>query len=130
MVFLQLLCHLWGDFPLQSSWMADNKVKSWRVVIIHACVYFVPFFIVFRPSPAAALVIIGTHALIDRFRLAKHISFASQYLAPPSAWRTWAECRANCGYKKEVPPFMAVWLMIIVDATTHLTINYFALTHL
>lgn len=129
MALLQLLCHLFGDYILQSSWMANNKVKRWFPAIIHACTYFVPFLIVFRPSLIAALVMIGTHAAIDRFRLAKYVAFANQYLAPPKEWRSWADC-SSTGYYKETPPFLAVWLMIIVDNALHLTINYWALTHL
>ena len=130
MALLQLLCHLFGDYILQSSWMANNKVKAWFPAIVHACTYFVPFFIILHPSWKAALVMVGTHAIIDRFRLAKYVSFASQYLAPPSEWRSWAECGANAGYRKETPPFLAVWLMIITDNAIHLAINYWALAHL
>ncbi len=130
MPYLQFLCHLFGDYILQSSWMANNKIKRWVPAAAHACTYFVPFLIVLRPSLAAALVMVGTHAVIDRFRLAKYVAFASQYLAPPSEWRAWAECSANAGYEKEKPAFLAVWLMIIIDNVMHLTINYLALAYL
>jgi hypothetical protein len=123
---VQLLCHLFGDYVLQSSWMANNKVKRWLPAIVHACVYFTPFLLVIHPSLAAAAVMVGTHAIIDRFRLAKYLAFLSQYLAPPSEWRSWAECRGT-GYRKEVPTWLATLLMIIVDNTIHLTINALAL---
>ena len=124
-----LICHLFGDYILQSSWMANNKVKRWFPAIVHACVYFIPFFIVIHPSPLATVVIVNTHAVIDRFRLAKYVTFANQYLAPPSEWKSWSDCSVT-GYYKEVPAWLATWLMIIVDNTIHLTINAICLYYL
>lgn len=126
---MQILCHLWGDYLLQSSWMANNKTKHWFPAIVHACVYFIPFFLLIRPSLTAAVVIIGTHAVIDHFRLARHVAYANHFLAPPGEWKPWADCSAT-GYHKDTPPFLAMWLMIIVDNTMHLTINALALAYL
>jgi hypothetical protein len=126
---VQLLCHLFGDYILQSSWMANNKVKRWFPAVVHACTYFMPFLIIIHPSLVAAAVMIGTHAIIDRFRLAKYLAFLSQHLAPMSEWKSWAEC-SGTGYYKEVPAWLATWLMIIVDNTMHLTINALALAYL
>ena len=126
---IQLLCHLLGDYVLQSSWMANGKLQRWFPAIVHACVYFLPFFFMLHPSLAAALVIIGTHAVIDRFRLAKYVAYAKEFLAPTSEWKTWADC-SGTGYHKDTPQFLAVWLMIIVDNTMHLTINALALAYL
>lgn len=126
---VQLLCHLLGDYVLQSSWMANNKVRRWFPAIVHACVYFLPFFFIIHPSPTATLVIIGTHALIDRFRIARYMAYANHFLAPPRDWKTWADCNVT-GYHKDTPPFLATWLMIIVDNTMHLAINALALAYL
>lgn len=125
----QLLCHLFGDYILQSSWMANNKVKRWMPAIIHGTVYFTPFLVILQPSLQATVVMIGTHAIIDRFRLAKYVAFASQHLAPPSEWRSWSECSAT-GYHQNVPVWLATWLMIIIDNTMHLIINAVALSYL
>ena len=124
-----LICHLFGDYVFQSSWMANNKIKRLVPAIVHSCVYFVPFLIVLHPSLSATVVMIGTHILIDRFRLAKYVTFVSQYLAPPSEWKAWSDC-IGTGYYKETPVWLATWLMIIVDNTMHLTINALCLMYL
>ena len=128
-MFTWLLCHLFGDYILQSSWMANNKVKFWFPATIHVCAYFVPFYFVLHPSISATVVMLGTHAVIDRFRLAKYVCFASQHLAPPSEWKPWSECNIT-GYHKDMPVWLATWLMIIVDNTMHLVINAICLTYL
>lgn len=125
----QLWCHLVGDYVLQSSWMANGKTKRWIPAIAHSLVYFTPFFFVFQPSLLQASVMIGTHILIDRFRLARFVAFANHYISPPQEWKPWAEC-SGTGYYKDTPPWLATWLMIIVDNVIHLTINAIALTYL
>ena len=126
---IQLLCHLFGDYVLQSAWMANNKTKRWFPAIVHALVYLLPFILVLHPSVAAAVVMAGTHAVIDRYRLARYIAFAKEYLSVKTEWKVWADC-SGTGYYKETPPWLATWLMIIVDNTLHLTINALALTSL
>jgi hypothetical protein len=127
--FNQLLTHLFGDYILQSAWMANNKTKRWLPAVVHTGVYIAQFLILFNPSLAATFVMVGTHLAIDRFRLAKYVAFANQYLAPPNEWRPWSECK-NTGYHKDTPVWLATWLMIIVDNTMHLVINYWSLTRL
>jgi hypothetical protein len=109
--------------------MANNKTKRWIPAIIHACVYIIVFLFILKPSLAAVVVMVGTHAVIDRFRLAKYVTFASQYLAPSEEWKSWTDCSAT-GYHKDTPQWLATWLMIIVDNTIHLTINALALRYL
>lgn len=124
-----ILCHFIGDYILQSSWMAEEKTKRWLPAIIHAGTYLIPFILVFRPSASALFVMGVTHAVIDHLRLARHISFAKAFLAPPSAWPRWEDCRAT-GYHKDTPAFLAVWLMIVVDNTVHNVINLACLLYL
>jgi hypothetical protein len=126
---MQIICHLFGDYVLQSSWMANNKVKRWFPAVVHSLVYYIPFFFLIHPSLLASLVIVGTHAILDRFRIARYIAYANHYLSPPCDWKPWKDCCAT-GYYKELPPFLAVWLMIIVDNTIHLTINALAIAYL
>lgn len=125
----QLLCHLIGDYMLQSSWMANNKMKRWLPALAHAAAYSLPFAVGLRPSPLAIAVIAGTHLLIDRFRLVRYVAFANQFLSPLSEVKAWADC-SGTGYHKDTPPWLAVWLMIIVDNTMHLALNALALAYL
>jgi len=126
---IQLLCHLFGDYLLQSSWMANNKTKRWIPAIAHALVYFLPFLVMLQPSLNASIVMIGTHLLIDRFRLARYIAYIKNFLAPICEWKPWSDCKET-GNHKDTPPFLAVWLMIICDNTMHLIINAVALAYL
>ena len=110
---LQLIAHLIGDYCLQNQWMADNKTKAWFPAVVHVTIYTLVCFVLLTHSWAALAVIGGTHLLIDRFRLAGY-------------W-----CRFyGVGAAPHVPPFLSVWLLIIVDNTIHLSINYAALLYL
>lgn len=131
----QLLLHLWGDYILQSGWMANNKTKSSLAAFIHALCYSLPFlWLCYVPwsrlEPEhfrwmAWFTIFGTHFFIDRYRLARYVVWVKNWLG---LWPNdpWEECQGT-GYPPEVPAWMAVWLMIIADNTLHLTINYCAL---
>jgi len=123
-----LLAHLCGDYLFQSHWMATEKTKRWWPAWAHALTYGLPYVAVTRSIPALAVIVI-THAVIDRYRLARHICWAKNLVGPASVRRPWADCSAT-GYPPETPPWMAVWLMIIADNTIHLAINAAAVTWL
>ncbi|MBE4791007.1 DUF3307 domain-containing protein [Streptomyces caniscabiei] len=123
-----LLAHLTGDYLIQSHWMAQEKTKRWWPALAHALTYGLPFLLVTQ-SPAALGVIVGTHAVIDRYRLARHIVWAKNLLAPKPYRHAWADCRAT-GYPDTTPAWLTVWLMIIADNTVHLAINAAAITWL
>lgn len=122
----QILAHGVGDYILQSHWMATRKTKSSFAAICHACAYTAPFLLLSQ-SPAALAVILGTHFLIDRFRLARLLVFAKNHFAPRSAW---PKALTATGYDEDVSPWMAVWLLIIADNILHILINAAALTWL
>jgi len=151
---IQLLAHLWGDYLLQSQWMADNKTKQHGAAFVHALIYsllFVPFCfqwewpywlrhsevpydVGFHFRWLAWVVIFGTHFLVDRYRLARYVIFAKNLMAPqgeryPRIRDEWDDCKST-GYAPSLPPWLAVWLLIIADNTLHLTINYLALRYL
>lgn len=127
-MFEQILAHLWGDYVLQTDHQADRKVKNLYVAFWHACVYALPFLFLTR-SYEPLLVIIGTHAVIDRYRLAKYMVWAKNQLAP-AAYRYPLSKAAWHGYQEEKPVWLAGWLFIIADNCLHLVINYFALRYL
>lgn len=80
--------------------MANEKTKRSAAAAIHAVVYSFPFLFLTR-SPVALLLIAGTHFVIDRFRLARYVVWAKNFLAPrvltvmPEGTSTPAQCQ-NC----------------------------------
>ena len=134
-LYLSLLCHLIGDYVLQSHVMATRKTSSWKWAAIHAAFYSIPFVALALLSGAslrwlvALAVIGGTHAAIDRLAIA--LRWCRFYgVGFPGLW--WRECCSNpdCAMKRDAPgsfepppPFIGVWLVIIVDNTLHLCIN-------
>lgn len=122
-IILGIFAHMVGDYLLQSDWMAKGKTSQWWPAIIHGITYGLPFLLLTQ-SPLALLVIVGTHILIDRFRLAKYLIWLKEHISPRS-W--WPRKVTATGYSEENPPFMAVWLMIIADNLIHIIINSLAL---
>lgn len=122
----QLIAHLLGDYVLQTSHMAENKVQSWPVAALHAFVYSIPFAFLTQ-SPMALAMIFGSHAIIDRYRLAHYVVMAKNMIGDPKNWRRY---QTNTGFAAETPAFMAVWLVIITDNTMHVIINYLSITYL
>lgn len=82
----QLVAHAVGDYVLQSDWMATEKRRRWLAAVVHAVCYTLPFLFLTRSVPALA-VIAGTHAVIDRYALARFVVWGKNFLAVPSlAW--------------------------------------------
>lgn len=118
---IQLLFHLAGDYLLQNDWMAQNKTKAHLPALIHALAYSALFALI-APSVLAWAVIFSTHFLIDRYRLAAYwVRFYNRVPALEAG---------PFGYAKGKPDYMAFWLLIIIDNTLHLCINYAALRYL
>jgi hypothetical protein len=119
----QILAHLVGDYILQTDKMATLKTKSILWAVIHAAAYTLPFLLLTR-HPLALIVIFGTHAIIDRYRLPKYVVAAKNAVTD---WSRRAQFATATGYAETTPAWMAVWLLIIADNTMHLLINYGAL---
>jgi hypothetical protein len=97
--------------------MAENKVKSSVAASLHAACYMLPFVIAYLLgfmyfTWIAYIIMYGTHFIIDRLRLAKYIQRFNTYDA------------------SKVPDYLSVWLLIIIDNTLHLTINYLSIKYL
>jgi hypothetical protein len=105
--------------------MATEKTKGHFAATMHALVYSLPF-IVLVPSPVAWFTIFSTHEIIDRYRLARYICWAKNWLGPNRPWR---EC-TKTGYPEGRPDWLAVWLMIFADNILHIVINGMALKYL
>lgn len=119
---IQLILHLFGDYVTQSDWMAANKTKRSFPALCHATAYALPFLLI--GGWKSLLVIWSTHLVIDRFRLARYVVFAKEFMGKP--WPAWEDCKAT-GYPSAKPAWLAVWLLIAADNTIHLAINYAAL---
>lgn len=119
----QLVAHAVGDYVLQSDWMANEKTKRSVAALCHVVTYALPFLFL-RPSPAALAVIVGTHFVIDRWRLARFVCWLKN--APWPSSTPWSDCIAT-GYPSARPPWLSVWLLIIADNVMHVLINGAAL---
>ncbi|GAA4082800.1 DUF3307 domain-containing protein [Actinomadura miaoliensis] len=124
-----ILAHLAGDYLLQSGWMARGKKRRWWPAVAHGVVYTLPFLLLTR-SPWALLVIAGTHVVIDRYQLARHVVWAREQLAPRADRPPRSAITDNHGSPSTVAPGMAHAMKIIIDNTMHLVINAAALTWL
>lgn len=143
----QLVCHAIGDYILQSDWMATEKTKRSIAALAHVLTYMLPFLFL-RPSPLALFVIVSTHFVIDRWRLARIVVWAKNFIAPIGwdeacydwdgqeqkktprrNWR-WEQCKNTSGYPPNRPAWLAVWLLIIADNIMHVVINGIALAYL
>lgn len=121
------LAHLTGDYLWQNNWMAQKKTLRWLPAFVHGFFYTLAYFFFLQPSWAALIIIGATHVVLDHYRLPKYFIWAVNQLAPKADRYPWSEAKNNGGYSPGTPPFMSTWLMIIVDNTMHLIINYLAI---
>lgn len=145
----QIIAHMIGDYILQSDYMALEKTKKSVAALAHVITYALPFLAI-TTSWKALAVIVGTHFIIDRWRLARYVCWLKNWLAPrwierpsadppvtsegnayPELVRNypWAEC-VGTGYHKDRPPWLATWLMFIADNTLHMLCNGLAIHYL
>lgn len=101
--------------------MATEKTKNTLPCLVHVLLYALPFLFL-TLEPAALAIIVGTHFAIDRWRLARYVVWFKNQIGPARTRAPWSECRET-GFHSSVPPWLAVWLLIIVDNTLHLVIN-------
>jgi hypothetical protein len=101
--------------------MATQKTSRWSPAIWHGIFYTVPFLIATQ-SVAALAVIMITHIIIDRYRLARHLMWFKNQLAPKD-FRPDREALKTTGFPAETPPWLSTWVMIIADNAVHIAIN-------
>lgn len=135
MMYEQFLIHCISDYWLQNDYMATNKKKDFRIALLHAVVYTIPFLLLTK-SLLALLTICITHAVIDgtnivnKLNQLKNLDFNKQYVRDNSIVGS-NECIMNIedGYTNR-PLFIRVWLIILQDNILHLVINYLSLRYL
>lgn len=119
----QLISHLIGEYILQNDWMAQKKTKrgfiGFLACLTHVLTYSIPFLFI-TTSWLQIFLIIITHFFIDRYRL-------GVYSTKLINWN-WES--NNYGFQDKMPAYLSTWLMIIVDNTYHLLINYLILLYI
>lgn len=63
-IVLLVMCHMIGDYVLQSDFIATTKGKNWYHLFAHCVLYVVPFYVCFGFIWQLAVVFI-THLIID-----------------------------------------------------------------
>ena len=59
-----IICHIVGDYLLQTDYMAREKGKDWYVLFVHCVCYCVPFIYVFGLD-FKIIILFFTHMVID-----------------------------------------------------------------
>ena len=146
----QIGLHIWGDYVLQSDYMANKKTSNGWVCLWHVFWYMLPFWIGLHPSLVALAVMAGTHWAIDRYRLARFVCYVKNRLFAWGKQPSWEYCRVTGYYDdldpslsairdqmtrinpdwKPTPGYVSLWLLIITDNIIHITINALALKYL
>lgn len=121
----QLLAHLVGDYLLQNHWEATQKTERALPAASHAAKYTAAFLPVTR-NPKALLTIGVTHYFLDRYRLAKQVSWVKNTVFVPSDTLYEYNPDDN-GYPPGTPKGLSTALMIVTDNTIHMLINAWAI---
>ena len=104
-MYEQLLCHLTGDYLLQTKWMAQNKEKNIKAALFHCVTYTVPFVFITQ-NIVCLFLIFFLHLVVDYTGVVKKIS------------------NNKMGNS---PDYLKSFVAIARDNTVHLLINYFIL---
>ena len=63
-VIVLIMCHILGDYVLQTRFIAESKGMNWYHMFIHCVLYCVPFFIAYGLCWQLGVIFI-THMFID-----------------------------------------------------------------
>lgn len=66
-IFKLVICHIVGDYFLQTDYMATNKGKDWYLLFVHCVCYCVPFLVVYGFAWQIALIFI-VHIIVDSLK--------------------------------------------------------------
>lgn len=66
-MFILLICHLIGDYVLQSNFLASTKGKNWYHLFVHSVLYIAPFYYFFG-FDSGLLFLAITHFIIDALK--------------------------------------------------------------
>lgn len=63
-IFLIVICHLIGDYVLQSDFIATTKGSNWYHLFVHCALYVVPFYIFFGLDWRIVILFV-VHIVVD-----------------------------------------------------------------
>lgn len=63
-IIMLIMCHLIGDYVLQSDFIAKTKGENWYHLLVHCILYIVPFYLCFGFTWHLAIVFVS-HIIID-----------------------------------------------------------------
>lgn len=113
-----MLGHLWGDYILQSNWMATRKSKDARACLVHCLIYTACVCAFLRTlNPLIAVLIFLSHYPIDRWGLA-------QKLLDLTRSRNLMAEETSDAPAKTIRVGFAVLVYTVADNTLHFTIMY------
>ena len=145
----QLLAHIFGDYILQSDWMAMNKSKRSLPCLVHVILYTSVF--LFLTTSWKALLVIGAfHFLFDRFPIIiRRMIWLKNHIGPGFKFVPFNKCAITGYYDNFVNGmvgepntdehingygprlnYITIWLYIITDNALHLLTNYLAIKYL
>lgn len=70
-LFILVICHLIGDYFLQSDFIAKTKGQNWYHLFVHCILYVVPFYIAFGLDFRLVIIFIS-HVIIDALKARYH----------------------------------------------------------
>lgn len=62
-----ILCHLIGDYVLQSDFIAKTKGSNWYHLFVHSALYCVPFILIYELDWKSTILFIA-HIIIDSLK--------------------------------------------------------------
>lgn len=63
-IIMLVMCHLIGDYVLQTNYIAQTKGENWYHLFVHCVLYVVPFYVCFGFCWQLAAVF-AAHIMID-----------------------------------------------------------------
>lgn len=66
-LIILVLCHLIGDYVLQSDFIAKTKGENWYHLFAHSALYCVPFILLYGTGKACACLFLS-HVMIDALK--------------------------------------------------------------
>lgn len=81
LLFKLVACHMFGDYVLQTDYLAQTKGENWWHLLVHCVLYVVPFAVVFGIDQRIFWLLLS-HLLIDAMKARwKAIGYMSDQVA-------------------------------------------------